>query len=115
MRRGVGILGMVRLLGVRYPIIPFCRKKKVRRVSALSALMVRGIGSIGCSSMGSLQIVFQSGDLNRVLVQALRCADCVDVFVKPVIVDIMNVLCLFDYLAITKVTRDVVKIAHNLC
>lgn len=33
---------------------------------------------------------------------------------KPVIVDIMNVVCLFDYLAITKVTRDVLKIAHNL-
>lgn len=37
-----------------------------------------------------------------------------DVFVKPVIRDILDLVQEFDYVAITNVPRNVVRIAHNL-
>ncbi|KAI8559917.1 hypothetical protein RHMOL_Rhmol04G0213400 [Rhododendron molle] len=49
-----------------------------------------------------------------VLVQALWSMEHADVFVKPVVRDILDLVQEFDYVAITIVPRNVVRIAHNL-
>ncbi|KAF7132671.1 hypothetical protein RHSIM_Rhsim09G0041600 [Rhododendron simsii] len=49
-----------------------------------------------------------------VLVQALRSMEHADVFVKPVIRNILDLVQEFDYVAIANVPRNIERIAHNL-
>ncbi|KAI8530487.1 hypothetical protein RHMOL_Rhmol11G0062900 [Rhododendron molle] len=47
------------------------------------------------------------------LVQGLQCSDHVDIFVKPIMVEIFEVVESFDYVAVTKVPRNVARPAHT--
>ncbi|KAI8555999.1 hypothetical protein RHMOL_Rhmol05G0218700 [Rhododendron molle] len=108
-------------------------EKNIRSVFASSALMVEAVAVLDALRWASALMVEAVAVLDGrrwalgkrfrmvevltdclVLVQTLQCVERADVFVKPVLRDMLGLMHEFDHVAISKVPRNVVRTAQNL-